>query len=45
MSGVSEAELLLVLNGSPYERDKDDVRGDLVTRRAREAGFREPEMS
>ena len=32
------AELLLVLNGSPFERDKDDVRRELVTRRAAEAG-------
>jgi NAD+ synthase (glutamine-hydrolysing) len=32
------AELLLVLNGSPYERDKDDVRRELVTRRAAQAG-------
>ncbi len=32
------AELLLVLNGSPYERDKDDARRELVTRRAAEAG-------
>ncbi len=32
------AELLLVINGSPYERDKDDVRRELVTRRAAEAG-------
>lgn len=32
------AELLLVINGSPYERDKDDVRLDLVRRRAAEAG-------
>ena len=32
------AELLLVLNGSPYEQDKDDVRLDLVTRRAGQAG-------
>ena len=32
------AELLLVLNGSPYEMDKDDVRRELVTRRAAEAG-------
>ena len=30
------AGLLVVLNGSPYERDKDDVRLELVTRRARE---------
>ncbi len=34
----SGAELLLVLNGSPYERDKDDTRRELVTRRAAEAG-------
>src|SRR5690606_35574439 len=34
----SGAELLLVLNGSPYERDKDDTRLDLVRRRAAEAG-------
>ena len=32
------AGLLAVINASPYERDKDDVRGDLVARRAREAG-------
>jgi NAD+ synthase (glutamine-hydrolysing) len=32
------AELLLVVNGSPYERDKDDVRRELATRRAAEAG-------
>ena len=32
------AELLLVPNASPYERDKDDTRLALVTRRAREAG-------
>ena len=32
------AGLLLCLNGSPYERGKDDVRGELVARRAREAG-------
>ncbi|NMH95848.1 NAD+ synthase [Pseudonocardia acidicola] len=31
-------DLLLVLNGSPYERAKDDVRGELVASRAREAG-------
>jgi NAD+ synthase (glutamine-hydrolysing) len=29
---------LLVINGSPYERDKDDVRYELVARRAAEAG-------
>ncbi len=34
----ANAGLLGVINASPYERDKDDVRGDLVTRRAREAG-------
>ncbi len=33
----NNAGLLIVLNGSPYERDKDDVRLELVTRRAREA--------
>jgi NAD+ synthase (glutamine-hydrolysing) len=32
------AGLLLVVNSSPYEANKDDVRGELVTRRAREAG-------
>ncbi len=32
------AELLLVVNGSPYERDKDDMRLELATRRAAEAG-------
>jgi len=30
--------LVIVPNGSPYERNKDDVRLALVTRRAREAG-------
>jgi NAD+ synthase (glutamine-hydrolysing) len=30
-------DLLLCLNGSPYERAKDDTRGELVARRAREA--------
>ncbi len=34
----ANAGLLAVINASPYERDKDDVRGDLVTRRAREGG-------
>jgi NAD+ synthase (glutamine-hydrolysing) len=28
--------MLLVINGSPYERNKDDVRRDLCSRRARE---------
>ncbi len=32
------AGLLIVINGSPYERNKDDVRLDLCQRRAREAG-------
>ena len=32
------AALLVVPNASPYERGKDDVRLDLVRRRAREAG-------
>ncbi len=32
------ASLLVVPNASPYERGKDDVRLDLVRRRAREAG-------
>ena len=31
------AGLLVVLNGSPYERNKDDARLDLVKRRAQEA--------
>lgn len=34
----AEAGLLLVINGSPYERNKDDVRLDLVRRRAAGAG-------
>jgi NAD+ synthase (glutamine-hydrolysing) len=32
------AELLLVINGSPYERNKDDTRLALAARRAGEAG-------
>jgi NAD+ synthase (glutamine-hydrolysing) len=32
------AGLLVVINGSPYEQDKDDVRGALCSRRARDAG-------
>jgi NAD+ synthase (glutamine-hydrolysing) len=35
---AAEAGLLLVLNGSPYEAAKDDVRLELCSRRAREAG-------
>lgn len=31
-------DLLAVINGSPYERNKDDVRLELVSRRAKEAG-------
>lgn len=38
LTRAAGAELLLVLNGSPYEREKDDVRLELVTRRAAEAG-------
>ncbi|MEY9842373.1 NAD+ synthase [Streptacidiphilus sp. EB103A] len=34
----AEAGLLLVVNASPYEADKDDVRLELVRRRAAEAG-------
>lgn len=34
----SEAGLLLVLNASPYEREKDDARLHLCSERAREAG-------
>jgi NAD+ synthase (glutamine-hydrolysing) len=33
---AAEAGLLLVLNGSPFERAKDDTRFDLCARRARE---------
>jgi NAD+ synthase (glutamine-hydrolysing) len=38
MARDADAELLLVLNGSPYERCKDDARLDLVRRRAAGAG-------
>lgn len=34
----SQADVLAVLNASPYEQDKDDVRLDLCRRRAHEAG-------
>jgi NAD+ synthase (glutamine-hydrolysing) len=34
----ARAGLLAVINASPYERDKDDTRGELVARRAGEAG-------
>ena len=36
--GEAGLDLLLCLNGSPYERNKDDVRGELVARRAAQAG-------
>ncbi len=35
---ATRAGLVLCINGSPYERNKDDVRLDLARRRAREAG-------
>ncbi|MWA01148.1 NAD+ synthase [Actinomadura sp. LD22] len=38
VAGAAGAGLLLVLNASPYERNKDDVRLDLCAVRAREAG-------
>ncbi|KAB2382290.1 NAD+ synthase [Actinomadura montaniterrae] len=38
VAGEAGAGLLLVLNASPYERNKDDVRLDLCSARAREAG-------
>ncbi|MGH3355868.1 MAG: NAD+ synthase, partial [Nocardioidaceae bacterium] len=34
----ADAGLLVVVNGSPYERDKDDLRLELCAERAREAG-------
>ena len=39
VAALSQAQvgLILTLNGSPYEADKDDVRLNLVTKRAREA--------
>jgi NAD+ synthase (glutamine-hydrolysing) len=36
--GALGVDLLVCINGSPYERAKDDTRGALVARRAREAG-------
>jgi NAD+ synthase (glutamine-hydrolysing) len=36
--GEAGCDLLICINGSPYERNKDDVRGALVARRAAEAG-------
>ena len=38
MAGDAGAGLLAVINASPYERNKDDVRLELVARRAAEAG-------
>jgi NAD+ synthase (glutamine-hydrolysing) len=35
---AADAGLVITINGSPYERNKDDVRCDLVRRRAAEAG-------
>lgn len=37
-AAAAEAGLLVVLNGSPYEAAKDDVRLQLCARRARDAG-------
>ncbi len=37
-AAVAEVGLLININGSPYERNKDDVRLELLGRRAREAG-------
>ena len=36
--GAAGCDLVVCVNGSPYERNKDDVRGQLVARRAAEAG-------
>jgi len=35
---AAQAGLVVTINGSPYERNKDDVRCELVRRRAAEAG-------
>ena len=37
-AAAAGVDLLVCINGSPYERDKDDTRCELVRRRAREAG-------
>ena len=37
-AAAAGVDLVVCINGSPYERDKDDTRCDLVRRRAREAG-------
>ncbi|MGO1049142.1 NAD+ synthase [Crossiella sp. CA198] len=36
--GQAGVDLVVCVNGSPYERNKDDARGPLVARRAAEAG-------
>ena len=36
--GNAGVDLVVCINGSPYERNKDDVRADLVAKRAAEAG-------
>ncbi len=38
VAAAAEVGLVLNINGSPYERNKDDVRFALAARRAREAG-------
>jgi len=38
LTRAAGAELLLVINGSPYEEDKDDTRLELCARRAGQAG-------
>jgi len=38
VTSAADAGLLLAINASPYERNKDDVRLDLCAERAREAG-------
>ena len=38
VAGQAEVALVSCINGSPYERNKDDVRLPLATRRAAEAG-------
>lgn len=38
VAGIAQAGLLLVINGSPYELNKDDVRLTLTRQRAAEAG-------
>jgi NAD+ synthase (glutamine-hydrolysing) len=38
VAGIAKAGLLLVINGSPYELNKDDVRLALTRQRAAEAG-------